>query len=246
MLVKNDEEVRTQSFFAVKQAVEKGELTEEQLTESVRHVLNMKYDQGLFDDGGRADPDRAARAVGCAEHRATAVQVAQKAVMLLRDRDSLLPLSPEQKVLVMEQMTPNEFTPNDVDCNSHVLNEAMLEHSRNVINATTDYCATEPQEKLLLEVAQESDVVVVMNGYWRLCPRNNTSFIRKLVASGRKVIVLTNVPYAFGCPSEASTIVCTFAATPPSLRAAARLLYGKAAAAGRWPLSVPMRDLVDA
>ena len=237
MLVKNDEEVRTQSFFAVKQAVEKGELSEEELTESVRYVLNMKYDQGLFGDGALVEPSAAPAAVGAPEHRRLAAEAAEKALVVLRDSDSLLPLQPGQKVLVVEQVTPLEFTPNDTSCNSHVLNEAMIEQSRNVINATTEFCAEEREEQLLLEVAGEADVVVITNHYWRIRPRNNTGLVRKLVAAGRKVVVVTNTPYDVGAAPEAGTVVCAFGATPGCHRAVARLLYGKAKATGALPIA---------
>ncbi|MBD3240668.1 MAG: hypothetical protein GF331_08805 [Chitinivibrionales bacterium] len=236
MLVKNDEEVRTQSFFAVKQAVEKGELSEEELNDSVRYVLNMKYDQGLFENGAQADSSSAATTVGAAEYHSLARTAAERGMVVLRDRDGLLPLSTDSKVLVIEQITPLEFTPNDVHCNSHVLNEAMLEHSRAVINATSEFQATDREAELLLDVAGEADVVVVTNFYWRIRPQNNAELVARLCAAGKKVVVLTNTPYAVGAPEAAGTVVCLFGAVPESLRAGARLLYGKAAAKGTVPI----------
>jgi len=235
LLVKNDEEVRTQSFFAVKQAVEKGELSEEELTASVRRVLVMKHEQGLFADGGKADPQAAARVVGSESHRACAAEAARRAVVVLRDREHLLPLSRDRKVLVVEQMIPQEFTPNDISCNSHAFNEAMLAHSRNVVNATTEFCATDRESALLAEVARDADTVVITNSYWRIRPQNNSELVRRLVADGRKVVVVTNTPYAPGVPAEAGTVVCAFGGGPWSLRAAAGVLYGSARTEGILP-----------
>jgi beta-N-acetylhexosaminidase len=131
---------------------------------------------------------------------------------------------------------PEEFTPNDVYCNSHVLNEAMVEQSRAVINATTEFQASEREVALLLEVAAEADVVVMTNFYWRIRPQNNAHLARALIEAGRKVVVVTNTPYAVGNIPQARTVVCTFSGAPQSLRAAARFLYGKLPAPGRWPL----------
>jgi beta-N-acetylhexosaminidase len=235
LLVKNDEEVRTQSFYALKQAVEKGEVSEEELEESVRYVLGMKYDQGLFTDGGVADTRAAARTVGSAAHRTVEAEACRKAAVLIRDRVQTLPLKPKQKVLVIEQIVPLEFTPNDTNCNSHVFNEAMIEQSRNVVNATSEFCATEQETALLLEVAKEADVVVVTNHYWRIRPKNNAELVKKLLAAGNKVVVLTNTPYEVGATAEAPCVLCTLSATPQSLRHAAAVLYGKARTEGTLP-----------
>lgn len=236
LLVKNDEEVRTQSFFALKQAVEDGEITEEELDNSVRYVLNMKYDQGLFENGGVVDSGRATAVVGCASHRTVSERAARGCLMVMRDRDGLLPLTDSQRVLVVEQRTPLEFTPNDTNCNSHVLNEAMLSHSREIINASTAFCAEDRERELMLELARDADVVVITNHYWRIRPQNNTALVKELVARGHRVVVLTNTPYDVGATPEAGTVVCTFSGTPDSLRAGADLLYGKQNATGALPL----------
>lgn len=236
LLVKNDEEVRTQAFFEVKKAMENGEITEEELEESVRCVLVMKYDQGLFDTGGKVEASSAPVVIAGKELSRACRESCAKSLIVMRDTAALLPLSPRKTVLVIEQMIPSEFIPNDTHCNPHVLNEAMIERSRNVINATTEFCATEKETALMLDVAQEADIVVATNFYWRIRPRNNTELIGKLIAAGKQVVVLTNVPYAMGCPPQATTVICGFGAVPNSLRAAAALLYGRLRAQGVWPL----------
>ena len=147
-----------------------------------------------------------------------------------------LPLSAEKKVLIIEQIVPEEFTPNDVHCNSFILNESIIEQSRNVINASTEFCATKEEIGLMLDVARDADVVVITNFYWRIRPANNSELVRQLIESGNKVVVVTNTPYDVGNTPEAETVLCTFAATPNSLRAAARFLYGRIKAPGKWPL----------
>jgi beta-N-acetylhexosaminidase len=48
ILLKADDESRSQCFFGIKQAVETGELSEERVNDAVTRLLTMKYDQGLF------------------------------------------------------------------------------------------------------------------------------------------------------------------------------------------------------
>jgi hypothetical protein len=48
---------------------------------------------------------------------------------------------------------------------------------------------------------------------------------------------LTNTPYYQGYPQNAENVICSFGATPHSLRAAADYLFGKADAPGYIPVS---------
>ena len=57
-------------------------------------------------------------------------------------------------------------------------------------------------------------------------PANNSDLIRRLIALGKKVVVVTNCPYELGAVAEAGTVVCNYSVTPESLRAAAKVLYG--------------------
>lgn len=235
-LVKNDDDVRSQAFYEVRRAVQTGEWSEADLEESVRYVLNAKFDQGQFENDAQVDPSRAPEIIASAEIRKLSVKSANQSLILIRDDAGLLPLSMDKKVLVIEQLVPEEFTPNDTYCNSFILNESMIAQSRNVINASTEFCATTAESTLLLDVAQDADVVVITNFYWRIRPANNTDLVRKLIKAGKKVIVVTNTPYEVGTLPEAQTVLCTFSAMPDSLRAASRFLYGKAEAPGKWPL----------
>ena len=87
-----------------------------------------------------------------------------------------------------------------------------------------------------MNYVDEVDVIVATNYYWRLCPANNTEFIRKLLAKGNKVVVVTNCPYELGAVPEAPTVICNYSVTPESLKAAARMIYGKLESQGKWML----------
>ncbi|OQB15579.1 MAG: putative lipoprotein YbbD precursor [Firmicutes bacterium ADurb.Bin193] len=233
LLVKNDNELKSQCFFELKRAVETGELSEEKLTESVRYVLNMKYDQGLFENGGKVDPKQAPIIINSDEIKSVNREAAEKALTLIRDREGLLPLRKEQKVMVIEQLVPAEFIPNTTNCHPHSFIEYMLKHSMNMIIADCEFSATEEDEKFLIEKSADADVVVVTNFYYRILKDNNYNFVKKLIAAGRKVVVLTNTPYEVGAPEEAGTVVCSYNPCGESLRVSADFLFGKATAPGK-------------
>ncbi|MBQ7688582.1 MAG: glycoside hydrolase family 3 C-terminal domain-containing protein [Clostridia bacterium] len=78
-------------FQTVKEALEKGYLTEEELDKNVLRVLTAKFRLGLFDDPYR-DPAAADRLVRCDEHRALALTAARETIVLLKN-ENILPLA---------------------------------------------------------------------------------------------------------------------------------------------------------
>ena len=62
-----------------------------------RRVLRMKFALGLFDRPRAGDPKKLKTVVGCAEHRALALESAYQSIVLLKNQDNLLPLGANVK-----------------------------------------------------------------------------------------------------------------------------------------------------
>jgi beta-glucosidase len=81
------------------EAVQKGELEESRLDQSAYRVMLQKFRQGLF-DSPFVDPERAARLVGNPSFQAQADAVQRRALVLLQNKEKLLPLRPGMKVFL--------------------------------------------------------------------------------------------------------------------------------------------------
>ena len=138
--------------------------------------------------------------------------------------------------LVIEQKVLDGYAGIDYHCNNKSFNAAMYEQSMNIIGLDTLYKASAEDEQFLMDYIDEADVIVMTNYYWRLLPANNSELIRKLIEMDKKVVVVTNCPYELGAPAEAKTVICNYSISPESLRAAARLIYGKIESQGKWML----------
>ncbi|TDD81241.1 glycoside hydrolase family 3 protein [Actinomadura rubrisoli] len=79
------------AYNAVRKAVRSGRIPERRLDESVTRIVSLKQRRGLF-AGTRVDPAKAGGAIGTPAHRATARQVAEHAVTLVRNDRGVLPL----------------------------------------------------------------------------------------------------------------------------------------------------------
>ena len=77
-------------YEAIKEAWDRGLLTEEDVNRAVLRLLTLKFDLGLFDKPF-ADPDEADRVVRCDAHKATCLKAARASLILL-DNDGILPL----------------------------------------------------------------------------------------------------------------------------------------------------------
>jgi beta-N-acetylhexosaminidase len=236
VLNKTEDEFRDQGFCELKRMVEKGEMPEEQLDASVKRILRMKYNLGLFSRNGQVKASQAGKPMRDKGNINIARKAAEKCVTLLRDEDNLLPLKKKQTVMVIEQQVLDGYCGFDVFCNNKSFNEAMYEQSMNIIGLDTKFKASKEDEDFVMEHAAEADVIVATNYYWRLCPANNTELIKKLIAMGKKVVVVTNCPYELGALAEARTVICNYSVTPESLKAAAKLIYGKIQSQGKWML----------
>lgn len=239
VLNKTEDEFRDQAFCELKRFIEDGLIKEEQLNESIRRILRMKYQFGLFDRKGEVDDTSASGPIRDDKVIRLSRTVAQKCVTVLRDEEGLLPLNTDRKIMVIEQQILSGYAGIDVHCHDKIFNAAMYEQSMNIVGLDTRFKATEDDEKFILGILNDHpdiELIVATNYYWRLCPNNNTGLIRKLISAGRKVIVVTNCPYELGAIPEAGTVVCNYSATPESARVAAGVLYGKVEAEGKWPL----------
>ena len=227
ILLKADDESRSQCLFGIKQAVENGELSEERVDDAVRRLLSRKYDQGLFKKAGKMDPKETATIVRSKENIDFSWEVAHKALLVVRDNKKILPLSKDKKILVIEQTIPYEFLGKDLYSHAHMFCEQMTKHSTNLILDDSGFHAEEDDIEEALRLAKDADLVVMTNYYARIEKRgNNTHLVKALKAAGKDVVVVTNFPYRKGTTTAADAVVCNFSGTPDSIRASVDLLWG--------------------
>jgi len=79
-----------------------GEVTAERLDDAVRRILRVKIRAGLFEKGAPSTRPLAGKKelLGAPEHRAVARQAVRESLVLLKNKNNLLPLARNQKILV--------------------------------------------------------------------------------------------------------------------------------------------------
>ena len=90
------------NYRSLPEAVARGELAETDLDRSVRRLLKARIELGDLDPDSLV-PMRSipAEVVACEEHKSLALEMARQSIVLLQNRDGLLPLVPELDIVVM-------------------------------------------------------------------------------------------------------------------------------------------------
>jgi len=93
------------TFDNLVELVREGRIKESLIDQSVRRVLVEKFKLGLFDNP-YLDPDKVDAIVGCDEHRQVAYKAAAESMVLLQNRDNVLPFD-KSKVKTIAVIGPN-------------------------------------------------------------------------------------------------------------------------------------------
>lgn len=94
----------------LKKLMNEGKVTEAQINDACRRVLEAKYDLGLFADPYRYnDEKREKETIYQKEHLDAALQVANKSMVLLKNQNNILPLRKDQKVAFVGPLVNDEW-----------------------------------------------------------------------------------------------------------------------------------------
>ncbi|MBP1663141.1 MAG: glycoside hydrolase family 3 domain protein [Bacteroidetes bacterium] len=92
----------------LKKSLDEGKITHSEIDQAARRILEAKYRLGLFDDPYKyCNAERAKKEIYSAKNRAIARNVASQSMVLLKNRNQLLPLSPKGKIAVIGPLSDN-------------------------------------------------------------------------------------------------------------------------------------------
>jgi beta-N-acetylhexosaminidase len=227
ILSRDESPLRFKILDAVANAVRTRMIPESRIDESVKRILKMRYTAGLAANGGIVDVDKAGVAFDEPVVVATAHEAARKSVAL-RDTAGILPLSRSHKTLLIEQIFPTHEFANDMYSHPGLLWEQMCKHSNCIGSVEIPFVPRVQDRERIFRRLDEVDTVVMTNYYYHMATVSITDLVREVMATGKKVVVVTNTPYEFGAPADFPTVVVCFnPGGPENMEAVADVLYGK-------------------
>ena len=94
-------DMETRAMGKVPQLVKEGKVKMQTLDDAVGRILTMKFKMGLFDDPYRnCDVQRQASNVFTPEHRSLSREAGKRSIVLLKNKDGILPLQKSAKILL--------------------------------------------------------------------------------------------------------------------------------------------------
>jgi beta-glucosidase len=204
------------SFFKLlKQLVAEGKVSEQRIDESVRRILQLKADVGLFKNP-YVEPETAGQ-FGKPEYRQTALAAAEEAITLLKNEKALLPLAKSAKVLVAGPAAKSisalhgcwSFTWQGLDekvypKGSLTIAEAVRQtigEKKVTVHQGVDFTGTDVDAKATVAAARKADVIVLCLGEDAYAetpgdindfnlPAGQQELAKQLYATGKPVVLV--------------------------------------------------------
>ncbi|MER5769719.1 glycoside hydrolase family 3 protein [Streptomyces sp. NPDC001985] len=226
---------------AVLRAVQDGELAEARLDEAILRILRLKEKLGLLRDP--YVPEAAVdRGVGTRGHLATADRIAENTTTLLVNKAGLLPLNRRRRKNLLVVGADEKF-PHDESLSAlPALADALTELRFSVTALPTGITPDERGADAAVAAARGKDAIVVLT-HDIAAADGQRSLVRRLVATGVPVVhVAVRNPYDIAHLDGVGASLATYCWTSVELRAAARVIAGRAEPRGELPVPVQCAD----
>ncbi|MCY4147005.1 MAG: glycoside hydrolase family 3 protein [Chloroflexi bacterium] len=227
-------------------AVKSGRIAMSRVDEAVARILRLKNEAGF----STAELPETTL-VGCEEHRASERQLARRAISIIRDRHSLLPLDPSAPLMLVNTTLRSAYPvltktrgigPNQAAPAFDVFVDALRAACPNArVVAAEDFSSADlPAQSLIIAVTENYTLPGMDFDRSQQAP-----IVRALQErAGERLLVLALCePYELAEFPEIAGYVCAFSFRPCAALAAADVLLGRAAATGTTPVSVPGTEL---
>jgi beta-N-acetylhexosaminidase len=215
LLFNRDHVMHKEAFTKLMQAVKAGKVSQEQLDSSVHRILEAKEHFGILTPVLVGDPPEL-------EHHALALELARKAITLLKDDASLLPLQPDEPLLVIETVAAKGL--------GALLGARTLE-----IELDPDASAI----TAALHIVGDAHKVIVTTTDPRLYAGQVKLVMELLTVNPHIIIVSVRTPYDVSVLPLVPTILAAYGGNPPSLQAIVDVLIGRVEASGILPVALP-------
>jgi beta-N-acetylhexosaminidase len=235
LLMTSDPKDQARAYEALLQGAQNGQLSQDNLQISVDRIMQLK--NWLVENA--TSPDLSV--IQCVEHMQVVNEIAEKSITLVRDEKKYLPINLEaDKRIAVIVPVPQDLTP--ADTSSYIqpkLAESIREYHVLTDEFKISLAPSEQETADVLNKIREYDLIVMgtINAY---AEEKQAEFVRLLLQTGKPVIIIAmRLPYDLAVFPQASTYVCTYGILEPSMRAAAKAVFGHSEMTGRLPVSIP-------
>jgi beta-N-acetylhexosaminidase len=223
-------------FKAVVDAVKSGRISERRIDESLLRILLLKLKNGGL-LRPYVDPAQVPAKVGTPESLATAQQIVDKSITLVKNDTSTLPLSNTPRSVLVTGWGV---------ATTQSLATSLTKRGATATVAQTGAAPTDAAIADAVTKAQANDVTVVLTQKaWDTKVTDKLAkqqkLVKDLLATGKTVIVVAvRDPYDIAYFDQAPTYVATYGYQAVSMESLAKVLYGEIKPTGKLPVDIPV------
>ncbi len=226
---------------AIVKAVKRGEISEKRIDESVRKILEFKYDLGLHKNRF-VDMDKIRDIVTTEEHLRKAKEISRESITVVKN-DGILPILQfdDKKILHITIIDSR-------DLNSGVsFEEELSKRYNNISFERVDPRSTNGELNAILSKVNNYDIVIV-SAYVRVrayqaslsLMEKHAKFLRQVIDSGKPVVLISfGNPYIVVDYPDVKAYICSYSDAKPVVEATAEVLFGEVSPQGKLPINIP-------
>lgn len=224
LLLRGSGEHFYEGYNALLKAVENGEISEDRINESVKRILTLKENAGLFENP-YADGKKALKTVGRKEHKKLICDLAQKSVSVIRNKN--LPLSGDEKILAITVEAQKIASAMDGEQCVDMLPKAVSKYCKNTKTLVTSLNPDEGDIEKALEMSKKADVII-LGSCDAILYKNQGVLAKKLYETGKPLLVTAmNSPFDIEEMSFVENYICTYGVAAQWMKTAAASIFGK-------------------
>ncbi|WP_147916336.1 glycoside hydrolase family 3 protein [Ruania zhangjianzhongii] len=220
------------TFEGVHEAIEAGDLSRERLEESVTRILEWKVERGVWDGDPSVPVEDVMDTVGNDEHLATATEIGDRAVTMVRNEGDVLPLDAESDSVLMVgagSAWPERMGP--------MLIERGFDVTEDYENGSSPSAAY--RERAVAAAADHDVVIFASNN----ANQAQQEMVAALAETGTPVVVVaTRNPYDANVLPGADAVLNIYGWFEPNFHGAVAAVAGDLNPTGALPVDVPTAD----
>ena len=206
-----------------------GRIKESRIDESILRVWKLKAAHGLFENGGIVDVSKTEEIIEAPEFQTLSTEMSRTVRRTLRMRKGLLPLTPEQSLLVIDRVTDIQINRNDYWNRPGMFFDFLRQYTDDL--TYIDYNGKNADRALDLAERFKNavDVILITTDYDRGDVENASyKLVQDLQKLGKPVIQISSNPYREQLvPDESKNVVLTYGLMREQLQGVAAWLFGR-------------------
>jgi beta-N-acetylhexosaminidase len=245
IMISHRHDIQKDTINAIVRAVETGELDEATIDKAYERVHKLKSKYLSWNDISLTSKHvQVPEVVGCQEHQQQAEEVIRNGITIVKNKKNVLPLAASElhRVLVIYPTNSYLTLIEDQRYSTNAFGEMIQEVHP---SAETERLSSEPTEEEIEQVIQRAasfDTLIVGTLTASNSPQQ-LQLIRGLHQTGKHVVVVAmRSPYDLAYLPDVSAYIATYEFTAPTLRVAARALYGLETVTGQLPVTILMNN----